>query len=651
MKKNKLQKKKSISKKQVNSTKKKRGFFALLMAFAETVVRAIKRGPLGFFFADLYIKCNEKWRDGYIYNHLKRRKQKIRERATVAHIYESSFLSKYLSRWTDSIVHSHLRIWGVAFLFFAVSVIGTAMIKYYFLNIDTLELFILGGVIVFLSLPLIISRKELGEALLSKRLTRFTITKVLNLNPTRFERSAEPFEGSYLVAILFSVALGFLSYFTRPMAIINIAILVLLFALIMSFPELGLVFIMIVLPFASLFPNPSLVILVLLGFAICGFVVKLLRGKRVIKFELIDVFVLSFSILMLFGGIFTSGGTKSLHSAEVYFAFILVYFLIVNMYIGKSAVYRAFKILVVTSTIVSIVGIIRGGVINESWVDLSKFGDLPGRVSVFLGNPNMLGAYLLIAFPLALGQMKVSTKKISKVMYFISAAFIFACIVMTGSRGAWLGLVVATVAFLIIYNFKNIWLVLATGLTIPLWQFILPDFLLNRFSSIFTMADSSVQMRLNIWKGTWAMAKDNFFTGIGVGERAFKIIYGEYAVNGAESAVHAHSLPLQILVEIGIVGLCVFGIIVFMYSQKCFVEIKHGNKNSKSRTMIVAGLSAISGALVMGLADNIWYNYRAFIIFWIVFALTVSLAKNNVRERESERIISNMTCADLEINR
>ena len=66
--------------------------------------------------------------------------------------------------------------------------------------------------------------------------------------------------------------------------------------------------------------------------------------------------------------------------------------------------------------------------------------------------------------------------------------------------------------------------------------------------------------------------------------------------------------------------------------------------------MIIAGLSTISGALIMGFTDNIWYNYRVFVIFWIVVALTVSLAKNNVRERESTRIISNMTSADIEIH-
>ncbi len=641
-------KKNNIQKKKTN--KKRGGLFSLLFRIAENVARALKRGPIGYFFADLYVKCNEKWKNGYVYNLFKRSKQRLRERATFTHVYEKSLTSKKISQTSHSVIHSNLRIWGVGLLFFAFSIITITMIRYQLFGEDIFQRFIVGGVIVAMAFPLIISKKELGEALLRGKLTRLVITNVLNLNPTRFERSSAPFEGSYFIAILFSIAMGCLTYFVHPLIIISIALIFVLFVLIMSFPELGLIFLMVILPFANVFPNPSIALLILAGFSTCGFIAKLLRGKRVLRFELIDVLVLAFSVLLLCGGIFTYGGSNSLHSAEVYFAFLFVYFLIVNMYIGKSSIYRAFKILVVTATIVSVVGIIRGGTVDASWVDLSVFGDLPGRVSVFLGNPNTLGTYLIIAFPLALGQMTVSNKKISKFMYFISACLIFACTVMTGSRGAWIGMIVSTVVFLLVYNAKNVWLVLAAALTLPLWQFILPEFILNRFESIFTMADSSVQMRLNIWQGVWNMARDNIFTGIGVGEGAFKMVYENYAVKGAEAAVHAHSLPLQIILDIGIVGLIIFALIIFTYAQKSFFEIKHNTKKSKSRAMIIAGLSAIIGALVMGLTDNIWYNYRVFVMFWIVVALTVSLSKNNVRERESTRIVSNMTSADIEIN-
>ena len=636
---------------------KKLGLLGFLFALAESIARIFKKSPLGFLFADLYTLCNQKWKNGLIYNVLKKKKQKIRSRATLAHIYEQSFTSKVFSDLSHDILHSNLRIWGVALLFFAFSVISTTMIKYYFLSNENnmVTNFIVGITIFVISLPLIISKKEFGEALISGKLTRFVITNVLNLNPTMFERSTVPFEGSYIAAILCSITIGMCTYFQDSIIIVQVAILFALFVLIMSFPELGVASMIIMLPFSSIFnpENPSMVVLIFIGFTTLGFLIKFFRGKRVMRFELIDVFVLAFAALVLFGGVFSYGGAESLASALVYFAFLCVYFLISNMYISKPSIYRAFKMLIVTATLVSIFGIIHKGVFDEGWVDISKFGDgFAERASVFFNNPNTLASYLLLIFPIVLGQFAVSRKTISKVMYFISAAFIVACLIKTGSRGSWVGLIVSFVIFLLLYNFKNIWIVLLCGATVPLWNQFLPLEFSNRFMSSFdfTAFDSSINTRINTWETIVPMIKDHFITGIGIGEDVFHKIYGRYAPEQAEKVVHSHDVFLQILIGLGIIGLVVFVAIIFMYGQKCFVEIKTKSKKSRSRAMIIACFSSIVGALVMGLVDEIWYNYRVFLVFWIVIALSVSIAKINVKDRESTKITQNMTSASIEID-
>ena len=127
MKKNKIQIKKT--------NKKKGGFFAFLFRIAETIAKLLKRGPIGYFFADLYTKFNQKWKNGYIYNLLRRKKQRLRERATFAHIYEKSLTSKKISQISYSIIHSNLRIWGVGFLFFAFAIITIAPKFYEYIEI------------------------------------------------------------------------------------------------------------------------------------------------------------------------------------------------------------------------------------------------------------------------------------------------------------------------------------------------------------------------------------------------------------------------------------------------------------------------------------------------------------------------------------
>ncbi len=656
------------------TTRKKFGFFSFLAFVAEIIAKFFKNGFIGFFFADLYTRCNEIWKRGFIYNLLKKRRNKVRKRATLAHKYDSSILSKNMSKRADFIIHTNIRSFGVAFLFFAFSIVGVAMLKYYVLNENFFDTLIIGVILVVLSLPLIVSKKELGEALLSKRLTRTIIVDILNLNPTRFERSEDSFEGSYLASIFFSLSLGALSYdlFT-PLQIIGAVLIFLLFVLTMAFPELGLVFLMALLPFADVFTNPSLAVLVLVAFIICGYLFKLMRGKRVLRLELIDILVLVFSALLLFGGVFTFGGINSLYSAELYFAFILIYFMIVNMYIGKSSIYRAYKILIVCATIVSLIGIVRGGTMNASQVDLNKFANMIPRVDVFFDNPNMLGVYLVLVFPLALGQMKISTKKSSKIVCFMCAALIAVCTLMTGSRGAWLGIIFATALFLCVSNFKNIWLVVTSAVAFPVIGKLLPSLgaainklipsFSDRFSSIWygvitalgntdavDKIDSSISYRFSVWENVVEMVRDHLWGGIGVGNSAFKFVYDQYIDRSTEMVEHAHSLILQILLNLGIVGLAVFVFIMFTYLQNCFVEIKYCGKDNKSKIMIAAGLSSICGALMMGLTDYVWYNYRVFIMFWIVLALTISLARCNARERESMRITHNMTSVDVEFD-
>ena len=675
--------------------KKKLGFFDMLALIAECIARFFKRGPIGFFFADFYTKCNQKWKSGFLYNLFKKRKQRLRERATFSHIYEKSLINKKMAQWSHAIIHSQLRVLGVGMIFFALSIIAVTVLKWFvdhnivfatlFSNgfagffeklseINDPEIYktlVLGIVVAGFSIPLIISKKEFGESLITGKLTRFIVVDILNLNPTMFERYSDSLEGNYLSASLFAISAGLLTYIFRPLTMILVLCVAILFLLTMSFPEIGIIFLIMILPFANIFPSSyqTVLLVIILGFTTLGFIFKLSRAKRILRFELIDVLVMSFGALLFFGGIFTYGDRASFWSAELYFVFFLIYFLIVNMYIGKSSIYRAFKILVTTSMIVAIVGIIRGGILDESMVDATIFESMPGRVSAFLGNPNTLGAYFAIVFPIVLGLLVVSKRVISKIMYFIAGAFIVVCTIMTGSRGAWLGMIAGTALFLIVYNFKNIWIVITSLVALPLGINFVGRILTNehwlvkRVSTTYygmttalgntettKLIDSSISYRFKIWDNVLSMLPNNFISGVGVGEHAFRFAYEGIIDDGESIVAHAHSLPLQILISLGIVGLVIFALIMFTYGQQCFAEIKHRERNSKSRTMIIAGLSSISGAFVVGLTDYIWYNYRVFILFWIVMAITVALVRSNVRERESTRIISNMTSANIEID-
>ena len=58
--------------------------------------------------------------------------------------------------------------------------------------------------------------------------------------------------------------------------------------------------------------------------------------------------------------------------------------------------------------------------------------------------------------------------------------------------------------------------------------FVMPDTVIQRFTSIGDLGDSSTPYRVSIWMGSLAMLKDYWLCGIGPGTEAFNMVYPIY---------------------------------------------------------------------------------------------------------------------------
>lgn len=639
--------------------KKKRNYgiiLSLLFAISDNILKLCKESMIGHFFSSLYLKWNEKWKFGATTKLFKGKRtvgeaRKPYLRAKFAKLYENSLINSFISKVSDSIIHSYTRIWGISLFFFAFVSVFVTMVKYYLISEVAIENIAIGIAIALIALPLSVSKKRLGESVLNSRISGFIMKSILMVDESKFEKDDSKSGGNYGLALFISAIIGFSTYFISPFAVIEIAVLAVLFVLVMCFPELGIMSVLALIPFSSVFERPSVAMFIIILFSIISFASKYVRGKRILKFEIIDIFIAFFGVMILLAGIFTTGGIGSLFSAGMYFVFLAIYFLVVNSYIRKTWIYRGISLIVISTSIVAILGIFEDGVVSSSWVDMSVFSDIGGRISSFLGNPNMLGVYLVIVFPLIMAQTVSAERKFHKICYAICALAVFVCTVMTWSRGAWLGIILATLLFLVMYNFKNIWIIVAGIVSLPIWVMLLPESIIRRFLSILAMSDSSVIYRFNTWRGVLYMIWDHIFTGIGVGESAFKKMYALYAIPGTETVMHSHNLFLQIALEIGIVGLIIFMIIMLMFIQKTLGGISIRKHDSKSRIMILAGFSGIMGSLVMGLVDYIWYNYRVFLIFWAVISLCVAMIRinDNEKAKADAAMMNGETQVDIDI--
>ena len=199
------------------------------------------------------------------------------------------------------------------------------------------------------------------------------------------------------------------------------------------------------------------------------------------------------------------------------------------------------------------------------------------------------------------------------------------CMILTFSRGAWLGLLFAGAVFVVLLNPRFI--LLAPFALVALY-FVLPETVISRFTSIGNLADNSTSYRVYIWLGVLDMLKDGFWLcGVGPGDGAFNQIYPFYSYS-AIVAPHSHNLYLQILCDAGITALVVFGIVLFQYFRNLCVAVKD-RSNWSSRVLQISFTAGACGFLVQAMTDYSFYNYRVMFLFWSYLAMGALSARRN----------------------
>ncbi len=578
-----------------------------------------------------------------------------RSRKKFARAFESSFLLGKLGELFKTIVSLPLKFYGnflLSFGFYSTAVFLFREFVPLLSPADPSYLFI-DLMAIAASIPIMLSNDSLGRAVGRGRISRLIFVEAFGLKDEDFELEPKHYSRLGSLAILLGMILGLGTLFISPFYLPVLIGTVVLTAAILLTPEVGIIVAVFAVPFVSLAKNPSLIIALIVAVSAVGFIIKLIRGKRVFKLELLDLTVALFGVVILMGGAISAGGASSLETALVSIALMLGYFLALNMLRTQKWLDRCVGALTSSAVITAVVGIsqyITGRAVSD-WLDTSYFSDIEGRVTVFFDNPNILGVYLAVAFPFLLGRTARAKDARGRWLGRLSVLAVAVCAVLTWSRSAWVAIIVTTVIFALINNrntLKGLLLVLAA---LPVAAYVLPKSVVRRFMSIGDLADSSSYYRVYTWRGTLNAISDNLFGGVGYGGTAYAEIYPKYAYAGIEAAAHSHNLYLQILFDVGIFGFLIFAVMLFLFSQKNFEFFKQkGDKGTK--LMASAAFCACLAALVIGIFDYVFYNLRIFFIFWIAMALSCAYIRfgDRERERQAERYASSPDSAFIDID-
>lgn len=536
---------------------------------------------------------------------------------------ENSMILGFVGKLLGNMLASPMKSYGIFSFSFTLYSIIVHLFKAFYLNDGTkfsIELGVTFVMMLIASVLMIASRHTLSGALLTSPIARLVMFKVMGVRREEVEVTNNR-EGRFNIPFIAGILFGFASAFVHPLLLISGIGLLAGAVIVITKPELGLLAILTLLPFA-----PTMVLVAAVLYTSLCYFIKVLCGKRSLKFDLLDAVVLIFMILMLSGGI-VSASSGSFKPALVYTAFMLGYFLVVNLLRSKEWFMRGVGCTAVSATLVALYGLYQNffGTVSQTWQDADMFSEIEGRVVSTFENPNVLAEYLIMVIPLMVALFIVGNGPRMKVAAAFATAATLGCLVYTWSRGAWLGIIVGMLVFLLMYSKNTMALFIFGSLGIPFLPFVLPDSITQRFLSIGNLGDSSTSYRVNIWHGVIDMIGDHWKSGIGIGNPAFSKVYPAYALSAIETAPHSHNLYLQIIVELGVVGLVVFLALLFLNAQGGFEF--HMNENRREKLYSSALLCGIFSVLVQGMTDYIWYNYRVFLMFWLMIGLGAAIRK------------------------
>ena len=256
------------------------------------------------------------------------------------------------------------------------------------------------------------------------------------------------------------------------------------------------------------------------------------------------------------------------------------------------------------------------------------------------GQPNPFGGFMGISLPISLmgiysqlsiiwGRYRRNHKLPANSLlllgfFMIVSIVLFAALIASWSRGAWLGSIIAIgvmafaiprkLSFSISLSFGLILLVLG------LWfGGLIPQSIINRLTTAatdfitiddirgvdITTVNYAVVERIAHWQAAINIAEANPITGVGLGN--YEVVYEDYRLlNWKDPLGHAHNYYLNILAEAGIIGFLVYIVFWIMLFTVTWQTRQH--PDPFSRAVAIGLLGAFTYIAIHSIFDNLYVN-------------------------------------------
>ncbi len=273
---------------------------------------------------------------------------------------------------------------------------------------------------------------------------------------------------------------------------------------------------------------------------------------------------------------------------------------------------------------------------------LPDVGALQGRIALpFLQpgrfNPNLSGALLALFLPPALVLAVAGDGRPQRMAAALTSALLAALLLLSQSRGAILGVLVAVAAITTVTNRRWLWLwvplgLAALGLLRIFWERLSLNALVGGSGVVATL-----EGRQELWSRGIMLIQDFPFTGVGLGmpEPVIKLLYPLLTVGPENQWLHVHNTFLQTAAEMGVPGLIAL-LAVLLGVTAALVRQARRPQAGIYRGLALGLLGSMVVFVVHGLVDAPMASPKLTALFFGLMGLMAAVAARRPRRRRAE---------------
>ena len=292
---------------------------------------------------------------------------------------------------------------------------------------------------------------------------------------------------------------------------------------------------------------------------------------------------------------------------------LIFYFMLIDTIHERRDIWRFLNAFVLLVAIVALVGLY-----HYFFVGVVEATGGVRRVLAIFHSPNALALFLGKGLPVAITLALFAGQK----RWFYTAASLasLACLYLTYSRGAWLGVGCALLFIVVLRGSRRLLASVGTAVAVAVG-------LLAFLPRGRLLSEATIEQRFHLWRAAVDMIRDHPLLGVGLDNFLYQ--YPKYMLEEAwaePNISHPHNILLDFWTRLGILGVG-----SMLWLQAAFWRMGHriyrGWRGEEAQVLALALMASMIDFLAHGLLDNSFFLIDLAFIFWLTFGLMKATAR------------------------